>query len=155
MNRFTPQGRVKEVNASVISPQNAGLRLIVNVVGQDGKFDSKLDTLLTKQYPKLKSDFREWYATQHDFKPGLLNTTALASDCWGVSMLVKDKTGKVDLKALQAGVKKLAVLAKYEQASVHISNILVQEIPELKDLVLEQVAGNGINCYFYTEPTKE
>jgi hypothetical protein len=154
MNKFTTPGRVKEVNASVLSPQNAGLRLIVNAVGQDGKFESKLDLLLTKQYPKIRLDQREWYATQLNFKPGQLNTTALASDCWSVSMLVKDKAGKVDPKSLQLGVKKLAELAKYENASVHVSNILVEEMPELKTLVLEQIAANGTNVYFYNEPTK-
>jgi hypothetical protein len=152
MKKFTTPGRVKEVNASIIAPQNAGLRLILNTVGQDGKFDSKLDVILTKQWKNVRLDAREWYATQHNFKMGLLNQTSVSSDCWVVNALVKDKTGKVDPVALKLAVKKLSELAKYENASVHVSNLLVEEMPELKELVLTQVASNGTNCYFYNEP---
>lgn len=151
--RFTIPGKVKEVNASITAPQNAGLRIILNAVGQDGKFDSKLDQIITKRYPSVRLAAREWFATQHDFKMGFLKSTATASDCWVVNALVKDKAGKVDPAALKLAVKKLADLAKYENASVHVSNILVEEMPELRELVLAQIATNGTHCYFYNEPT--
>src|SRR5258708_107398 len=154
MNKFTTPGKVKQVNATIIAPQNAGLRLIVNLVGQAGKFDSKLDTILSKMWPKVKNDYREAFVTQHNFKMGSLHQTATTSDCWVVNMLVKDKENKVDSNALALAIKNLAALAKYEQGSVHVSNLLVKEVPELKQMLISQVAENGIHLYFYEEPVK-
>lgn len=147
-------GKVKQIDTTILAPENAGLRFIINACAQSGKFESKLDTLLTKKWAKVREDYKGWHATQHNFKLGLVNTTAVSSDTWIVNMLVQDKENKVDAKALQAAIKKLSELSKYENASVHVSNLLISEIPELKDLLIEYVVQNGTHVYFYSEPVK-
>lgn len=152
---FKQPGKVKVINGSIITPHNAGLRIILNLCSQSGKYDNNLDVLLTKRWPKVKTDYREWYATQHNFKLGALNTnTALSSDTWMVQALVKDKNDKVDDKALDAAIKHLGNFAVAENASVHISTILVNEVPTLNDLLTKYVVERGVNCYFYEEPAK-
>jgi hypothetical protein len=152
--RFIAQGKTKIVNASVLAPENAGLRFILNVVGQDGKFTSPLSLILAKRWAKVKEDNSYWYATQMNFKLGSLNETAVSSDTWAISMLVQDKTGKVDQKALQAAIKKVSEKAKYEKASVHVSTLLTSAIPELQDLLIKGLVEEGVSVYFYNEPTK-
>src|SRR5271165_3182058 len=115
MNKFTPRGKTKVVNATILAPENAGLRFILNVDGQDGKFTSPLSLLLAKRWAKVKEDNSYWFATQFNFKLGSLNETAVASDTWVISMLVQDKTGKVDQKGLKAAIKKLSDKAEYEK----------------------------------------
>lgn len=154
MNKFITPGKVKQINATILAPENAGLRLVLNAVGQHGKFESKLATVLTKKWSKVREDYKGWYATQHNFKMGWLNPTAVASDTWVVNMLVQDKDGKVDAAALQLAVKKVGELAKYERASVHVSNLTIAEIPGLQPLLVSHLAEQGINVYFYNEPTK-
>jgi hypothetical protein len=153
MQKFIQPGKVKEIVGSVVAPQNSGLRFILDIVGPSGKFDAPLDLILTKKWAKAREQYRSWYANQRDFKPGLLSNAAVASDTWIVYMLARDVDGKVDVKALQVGVKKLQSLAKYENASVHISTLLTTEIAGFQDLLLENLAKNGITTYFYTEPT--
>lgn len=153
-NKFLKLGRVKEVNATVLAPENAGLRMIVNVCAQDGKFDGKLDNLLTKRWAKVREDYKGWYAGQQNFKLGATNSTATASDIWVMSLLAKDKDGKLNETALATAVKKLGEVAKYENASAHISNLLVEEMPTLKPLLTKYLVENGVNVYFYNEPTK-
>src|SRR5277367_6633522 len=130
MNKFTTQGKLRQINATILAPENAGLRLVLNAVGQHGKFESKLDSVLTKKWAKVREDYKGWYATQHNSKMGWLNQTAVSSDTWIVNMLIEDKTGKVDQAALQLAIKKVAELAKYEHASVHVSNLLTSDLPE-------------------------
>jgi|SRR5277367_5377024 len=154
MNKFTTQGKLRQINATILAPENAGLRLVLNAVGQHGKFESKLDSVLTKKWSKVREDYKGWYATQHNFKMGWLNQTAVASDTWVVNMLVEDKEGKLNATALQLAVKKVAELAKYEGASVHVSNLMAAEMPELQPLLVTQLIEQGINVYFYNEPTK-
>lgn len=154
MNKFTIPGKVKQINATILAPENAGLRLVLNTCAQNGKFDSQLDSILSKKWTKVREDYKGWYATQHNFKMGWLNNTAVASDTWVVNMLVEDKEGKLDDKALQLAVKKVAELAKYERASVHVSNLLTSNMPNLQQLLVTHLVEEGINVYFYTEPTK-
>lgn len=154
MKKFITPGKFKQINATILAPENAGLRLILNVVGQNGKFESKLDGILSKKWVKVREDYKGWFATQHNFKMGWLNNTAVGSDTWVVNMLVEDKEGKVDTKALQVAVKKVADMAKYERASVHVSAITVSEIPELQQLLTSHLIEEGVNVYFYNEPPK-
>ena len=151
MKKFVIPGKVRQVKATILAPENAGLRLILNACSVNGKFETPLDNILTKKWARVKQSYKEWYATQHNFKPGLLNTTAVSSDTWVVNMLVKDKDDQVSLDALKQAVKKLSEMAKYERASLHTSTLLIAEVPQLQELLL-QLAEDGINCYFYEEP---
>ena len=156
MNKFTIPGKVKQLNATIVAPELAGLRLVLNACAQNGKFETPLETLLTKRWSKVKTDYKEWYATQHNFKPGSLHSTAVASDTWTVSMLVKDKDGVVSEDAVKLAVKKLAVMVKDERgSSLHVSNLLVAEIPQLPELLMTNIVEAGVNVYYYTEPSQK
>jgi hypothetical protein len=152
MKKFITPGKVKQVKASILAPELAGLRLVINACAQNGKFDAPLDALLAKRWSKVREDYKGWYATQHNFRPGSLNSTAVASDTWVVNMLVKDKEGNLSPDALKLAVKKLVDIAKYERASVHVSTLLTREIPELNDLLMTHLVDDGVNVFFYEEP---
>jgi hypothetical protein len=151
-NKFLKAGKVKELTASVLNPENAGLRIILNLCGIEGKFESKLEKLLSKRWSKVREDYRYWYVNRQDFKLGSINESPVASDIWVKNILVRDKDGKVDVKSLESGIKKLAANVKYENASLHISTMLTDEVPELKDMLMKYVVANGTHCYFYCEP---
>lgn len=155
MNKFVKQGKFKQLNATILAPENAGLRIILNLCGENGKFESKLDKLLCSRWTRVRTDFKEWHATQHNFKLGLLNTnSAVSSDTWVVEALVKDKEDKLDEKALDVAMKKLGDLCKYENASLHVSDILMVEAPSLKEFLIKHLIENSVNVYVYTEPVK-
>jgi hypothetical protein len=150
-NKFLQPGRAKHLAATITAPEQAGLKFVLNAVAQNGEFKAPLDTLLTRRWSKTKEDYKGWYATQHNFKMGMLHDTAVASDTWVVSMLVKDKDGNVDATALAAAMKKLTAMCKYEHASVHVSNLLLADVPALGDLIKTTLLDEGINVYFYTD----
>lgn len=154
MNKFIQAGKTKIINSTILAPENAGLRFILNVVGEDGKFGSPLNLLLAKKWAKVKEDNSYWFATKMNFKLGSLNETAVASDTWTISLLVQKLNGLMDEKALQIAVKKLGEKAKYEKASVHVSTLLTSSIPALEGLLLTNLVEDGVSVYFYNEPPK-
>lgn len=154
MNKFIAPGKTKLVNGTIIAPENAGLRFVVNVVSQNGTFDSALDKILAKKYNTAKLAYKEWHATQRGFKLGSIKDVAVNADIWVMHMLVEDKDGNVNEAALKTAVKKLGELAKYERASVHVSTLLTKAIPQLESLLAEHLVQEGVTTYFYEEPTK-
>lgn len=151
MNKFTQAGRIKECTGSVLTPQNAGLKMVLSVCSQSGLYESPFYNMITKRYTKVKSDYREWFVTQQGLKLGNLNTTAITSETWVMQAVCLDGKEKLDKKALEACVTKLIDQAKYEKASIHISDLLLKEVPALKKLLMTAIPEAGLNLYVYDE----
>lgn len=150
-NRFAVQGKVKELKGSVLLPENAGLRFVLSVTNTAGKPESPLYPIFDKKWKKVKEDARGWFVNKTgEYKLGAINQTAVQSDTWVIHLLCQNDTLVTDAKALEESVKKAVALAKTEKASVHISNVLVKDVPELKKLA-SKFTEQGINVYFYDE----
>lgn len=151
MKKFQVPGKVKSVNGSILAPQNAGLRFVLNSLSLSGKPESELFTLFNKKWGKVREESRGWYASRQNFKLGATSTTPVQSDVWVITMLVKDENNNVDDKALDLSLKKVCDQAKYEKASVHISNLLIKDMPSLMDKVSSVFTANGVTVYLYEE----
>jgi hypothetical protein len=157
MNRFTVKGKMQHApqGASVLSPLNAGTRLIVNFVSLGPKFDQPLDKLIERIWNKARQDYFGWSGDIRNFKLGNIKDTLVNSDIMILSLLVRDEKGVVDGEALEKALDKLTAFAKMEKGSIHISQFLIDEVPALKELVDKHCASNGVNCYFYDLPVKK
>jgi len=154
VNKFQTAGRIKVVNGSILNPQDGGLRFILNVANLSGKTDGPMYNIFNKKWPKVKAEVRGWYATKTgDYKVGALHTFAVQSDVWVISMLVQNADQTTDLVGLEKCLKDICKQAKYEKASVAISNVLTEAIPELTEMVQKQLVNQGVSVAFYTEPT--
>lgn len=151
VNRFLQPGKERLVKASALVPVNSGLKLLINVCAQNGNYDQPFDKELAKKWSKVKEDYRRAYVSNTGFKLGSLVDTAVASDCWCLNMIVKDKDGALDQKSLELAVKNLAKMAKAEQASVHVAEEVLEATPGLKELISSEVVANGTNLYVYVK----
>jgi len=151
VNRFIQPGKERVVKASALQPQNSGLKLLVNVCAQNGNYDQPFDKELTKKWSKVKEDYRRAYVSNTNFKLGSLIDTAVSSDIWNISMVVKDKDGTLNQKGLELAVKNLAKMAKAEQASLHFAAEVLEATPGLKELVMSEAVANGTNLYVYVK----
>ncbi len=154
MNRFMPKGKMQNAptGASIIAPVNAGLRLIVNFGSAKPSFDQELDKMLTRVWARTRQDHFAWTGDIRTFKLGNIKESLVASDIMIINLLVRDKDDMIDGSALEKALTNLAAFAKMEKGSVHISQLLIDEVPALKELVNKHLAENGVNCYFYTKP---
>lgn len=154
LNRFTVKGKLQDAppGSTIICPINSGIRLIVNFVGFGLKFDKKLDKILSKVWEKVRQEYFYWSGDIKTFKPGNIKEVLVASDIMIVHMLVKNKDEVVISEALEKAMQNLANFSKTEKASVHISELLVEDVPAIKELAKKYLSDAGIHCYFYKAP---
>lgn len=150
-NLFVTQGKTKVVHGTLLSPELGNLRLVLAPCGESGKPDTDLHSLLNKKWRSVAAELKGWYANHINFKLGNIQTTAVQSDTWIVHSLCFTKEGKLDEKALEACVKKLADMAKYERGSVHVSTLTTNAFPTLTTLLNTHCVSRGIAVYFYDE----
>ena len=153
-NKFQPKGRVKVVNSSIVAPHNAGLRFVLNVANMAGKAESPLYSVFEKKWPKVKQEVKGWFNTRTGaYKLGAVNTLAVQSDTWAVNMLCQDEKLKTDAEGLKKCLQEVCKMAKFEQATVHVSTLLTDAIPELQDLLTSELVDKGVSVSYYEEPT--
>lgn len=150
---FAPvgQGKLKEVTGSVLSTQNSGLRFIINATNKKCNLEYDLIKDFDKKWKNVRGDLKTWFNNPANHKLGNIRELAVQSDTWIVHMLCQDENLKTDEKALKECLKKVAELARYEQASVHLSHKTVEQVPELKNLVEEFILNKNISVYVYKD----
>lgn len=152
-NRFQPAGKTKVIKGSILAPENAGLRFVLSVTNMSGKVESPLYPVFEKKWKKVKEEAKGWYNTRTGtYKLGATNSTAVQSDTWVVHLLCQDEKLQTDVKALEECLNKVCTSAKYEKATVHVSTVLTNYIPELSDLLKKALLDKGVSVYFYEEP---
>jgi len=150
---FQTQGRVKVINGSILAPENAGLRFVLNVVNMAGKIDSPLYPVFEKKWPTVKREAKGWFnARDNKYKLGAVSTNAVQSDTWVLNLLCQNVDLQTDTAGLTACLKEVCKMAKYERASVHVSTLLTTLIPELQESLTKELVENGVSVYFYEEP---
>jgi len=154
-NPFQAQGSVKVIKGSILSPHNAGLRFILSLNNMAGKPESPLYPLFEKKWKRVREEARGWYTNKTGaYKLGAVNTTSTQSDTWVIHMLVQDENLQTNSNAVETCLKEVCKMAKYEKATVHISTLLTDYIPELMDFVNKHLVKNGVSVCYYDEPVK-
>lgn len=152
-NPFQPQGKVKLIKASILAPENAGLRFVLSFTNTAGKPESPLYPLFEKKWKKVREEARGWYTNKTGaYKLGATNTTAVQSDTWVIHLLCQNDDLETDLKGLEDCLKKVCASAKYEKATVHVSTLLTDAVPELEGLLTTALVEQGVSVYYYQEP---
>lgn len=151
-NKFQQQGTVKIVKGSILSPQNAGLRFVLNVNNMAGKAESPLYPLFEKKWPKVKQEAKGWFNTRTGaYKLGAVSQLAVQSDTWVIGLLMQDAELKTSVSAMETCLKEVRKMALYERASVHVSTLLTDAIPELQDSLSKELVEHGVSVLFYEE----
>ena len=154
VKKFQQPGRTKLIKGTILNPEMAGLRFILSVINTSGKVSSPLIPIFDKRWKKVKEEIKGCYANKtgtYKLGSGYLNQIAVQSDTWVINMLCQDDKLQTDVKALAACLKEVKKLAAYEHASIHVSTLLTDAIPELKDLLVSSLIDEGIAVYFYEE----
>jgi hypothetical protein len=155
VNKFQQLGRVKVIKGSILTPENAGLRFVLSVNNLLGKAEGNpLLPLFDKKWPKVRQESRGWYATKTGaYKLGAVSESAVQSDVWVMHLLCQGEDLTVDAAALEKCLKEVCKRAKYERATVHVSTVLTNSIPEFTGLLQSQLIDQGVSVSFYEELT--
>lgn len=151
-SKFVIKGRVKTINGSVLNPELAGLRFVLNPVNMEGTLTSPMLPLFEKKWKQVKAEVRGWYTNRTGaYKLGAINNVAVQSDTWVVNLLCQDEKSVYSTAAAELCLKEVAKLAKAEQASVHVSQLFFSNFPELQQLLTDNLVNKGISVYYYLE----
>ena len=152
-SQFQVKGAVKNIKGSILTPHHAGLRFILSLNNMAGKPESPLYPVFEKKWRKVREEARGWYTNKTGaYKLGAINTTAVQSDTWVIHMLCQDDQLKTDVGAVETCLQAVCKLAKYEKATVHVSSLLTDAIPELDKLLQSELISQGVSVCFYQEP---
>ena len=153
-NKFLKLGKVKEVKGSIVNPENGGLRFVLSINNMVGKPEGNpLLSVFDRKWPKVRAESKGWYGNKdRHYVLGAVHNVAVQSDVWVNMMLVQSTDLNVDLVGLKKALEEVQKQAAAERASVHVSNVLVDKVPELKQLVTTCLVEKGTSVYFYEEP---
>ena len=153
MNKFQTQGKFKTIKGTILAPENSGLRFVLSINNMLGKPNGEWYNVFDKKWKRVREDTKGWYNTRTGaYKLGAVNTTAVQSDTWVIHMLCQDDKFVTNVTSLKECLKKVCDMAKYEKATIHVSNLLSQSVPEITELLSNQLVKNGVSVYFYEEP---
>lgn len=152
MKKFQIAGKTKTVQGSILNPENAGLCFVLNVANLAGKTDAPIYNVFQKKWGKVRQEARGWYTTKTGaYKAGAVQTVAVQSNVWVLNLLCQDEELKTDVAGLEKSLKEVCKMAKYENATVHVSSLLVDAVPEMIELLKKHVLTNGVSVYFYNK----
>jgi len=150
-DRFSQKGKKKEINGTILLPQVAGLRFILNYLSMSGKPSGDLMKVLDRKWPKIKAESKGWFASRENFKLGSISITAVQSDTWVITMLCQDESGTLNSDALDSCLKRVHQLAKQEKASIHVSQFLVDQMPEINAKLDDVMINDGVSVSIYMQ----
>ncbi len=149
VKKFQPKGKFKNVNGSIITPEHAGLRFILNTVNSKGLVNNDTLPVFDKKWKKIKEEAKGWYASRINFKGGEIQNIAVQSDTWVINCLCQDDDYLVNAKDLESCLKKISSLAKAEKASLHVPQSLFKSCEDLQKLLESLFIDDGINVSVY------
>lgn len=146
MNKFNKVGTCKNLPGTVLNPEGSGLRFVLTTADMNGQVEGELPLLLKKKWTQTSNTAKTWFVNRVNYKLGSIDITAVQSDVWVMHMLCLIN-GVVDNHAVNNCLKKVADKAILEQASIHISNLLLERMPNMP--IKEMFLDRGINVYVY------
>lgn len=145
------KGKLKDTKGSILFPQNAGLCLVLNVVNESNSLDYSFLDILDRKWKNIKADLKTWYSNKASHKLGNIRELSVQSDVWIIHMLCQDKNKVTDKKALSKCIDEVVKLAKYENASIHISSKFIDSVPEINDMIEKSFIDKGVSVYLYED----
>lgn len=163
-NRFTPKGKFRKTQSTLLTPENSGLRFVLNPVDLKASYTNNTNKLLNTKWSKPRTELRSWFANRTGFKLGEVQTVAVQSDVWILNALILDEHNSVPKEAYVDGgkgkeppiektMKKIADLAKYEKATIHVSSDIF-DLPNFEKLATKYFLDEGLSVYVYQAPAQ-
>jgi hypothetical protein len=148
------KAKLKEVNGTITTPYTSGLAAVLNLASIDGQVDSDLEQILMKRWSGFKNSLRQVFVERVRCKYGNIHQSVCTSDVWVFSLYCLNESKELADPDLKKTFKKLKEELFDQQASLHVSKLLLDKYPELNEHISD-VLTSGINVFVYNEPVKE
>ena len=147
-SNYVIAGRLKSIDGDSSLPIAAGHRIIVNLCGTDGEWNSSSEAL-GKRWEKIKQEYTRWYRSQNKFITGEVQEVNVQSDTCLVNALVFNSDQVLDEEALTKFADKIGNMAKDYGSSVHINGTNDDDWNKIETQLVEKVIKRGVNVTVY------
>jgi hypothetical protein len=134
-------------NASAEIPHASDNCIIICFADINGNLETDLAKRLIKRWAKTKSDFRQWYSNQTNFKLGKILTSQVQTDTEIIFLLVLNE-GVLDLNALKDAMISAGRYAIADKKNIHINKTDI-EWPAIEGMLREYFVKSGVNVSVY------
>ncbi len=146
-NRFIKAGTFRKTQSDFTTPENSGLRLLLNPIDLQAVFQHSINVKIATKWKKVREEAKGWWSNRQNFKMGEVQTVAVQSDVWIINALCLSENA-TDEVALESCLKKCVAMAKYEKASIHVSEDMFN-LSGFEALATKLMLNEGINVYVY------
>jgi O-acetyl-ADP-ribose deacetylase (regulator of RNase III) len=144
----------------VTQPANIGNNIIVHICNDIGGWGKGFVMALSAKWETPETNYRQWYKTGQNFALGDVQFVQVEETIWVANLIDqrdirKDEKGNPPIRydAVSDGLKKIAVFALLQKASVHMPRIgcgLAGGKWELMEpIIIEQLIEKGIQVTVY------
>jgi len=148
VNKFIQKGKFREAKSALVAPENSGLRFVLNPMDVKATFQNSINVTVATKWKKVREEGKAWHANQSGFKLGEMQSVAVQSDVWVLNLVLLSESGNTTKVSLDAAFKKAAAMAKYEKASIHMSQDMLN-YDDCKEMATKHFIDEGINVYVY------
>lgn len=147
-------GRTKYVKGNAAMPATGDSRTIILFVPTTGNFEEiKTNADIGKTYINAKNEYRLWWRSQTNFRPGLIHTKQASSTTELAYLLACiESDGEVGFSEedLVQSIKNLAKHLAMTKNNIHVNKCGTPEEWEIIEKTLEdELASKGHNLYVY------
>jgi len=154
---------IEQVYGTITEPRGEGRRIIAHIVNhRSSTFGAGVALSIATRWPSVQEDFRKWATTDRDgFKLGNIRESFINNELSVVSMVAQHGYGdsrkpRIRYSALSQCLFKLALIAKNNDASVHMPKIGTGfaggSWDIIEELVRETLVGQGVSVLVYLLP---
>lgn len=163
MNNSKLSGYLRFEEGDATVPSSAGIRFIIHICNDIGVFGGGFTKCLQRKWPSSAHRYRMWYRNQLDFKRGNIMVVNVQSDITVIHMIAQKgikppnaRPDLVDYDALELCLSKVAKLAKYENASIHMPRIgcdlAGSSWDKIEPLIQKHLVSQGLKVTVYDLP---
>lgn len=164
LSKATMPGRLKYIKGDATLPEAGGLRFVLQVNNDEGKYGAGFSGAVSKRWPQVEKEYRKWYRmtanpSTEKMPLGKIQLVPVQSDISVINMVAQNgvvsKTNKKPIRyeSLEECLKEIGELAQRDGASVHAPRIgcgLAGGSWEKVEPMLEKyMLSRGVNVTIY------
>lgn len=165
MEKATMPGRVKYIKGDATAPEAGGLRFVLQVNNDEGKYGAGFSGAVGSRWPVVEKEYRKWYRqsanpTTERMPLGTIQPITVQSDITVINMIAQkgtvSKTNQVPIQydALETCLKDIGEMAQQEGASIHIPRIGMglagcKDWTIIENMLIKYFTKRGVNITVY------
>ena len=141
-------------------PMSVGNKIIVHVCNDIGGWGRGFVLAISKRWREPEAEYRKWSKSATNFELGEVQFIQVETDVWianliGQHKVNKDENGNAPIRyeAVRAGLEKVAIFAKKNNASIHMPRIgcglAGGTWDKMEPIIFETLSENNLPVYVY------